>query len=156
MSNQLESLQPTKTIEEIKKQGIDKQALERIEAERIEIQRKQQEMKERLPGQFISLKQDKETRTFVFSGEFQRIQIPAKDFVTKQEIPGKMVQRWRFQVYDVSDPDNPSEPAIWGRGSTESDQVLYWLSQGKAELTIMRNGAPNSQKTTYSIFPAGR
>lgn len=151
----LETVQ-TKSIQEIRQEGIDTHTLERVEAERLEIQRKQQEMKARLPGQFLSLKQDKETRTFLFSGEFQRLQVPSKDFVTKQEIPGKTVTKWRFQVYDVTNPDMPSEAAIWERGSTEADQVLYWLSQGKAELTILRNGNAGSQKTTYSIFPAGR
>jgi hypothetical protein len=144
----------TKTIEQIRKEGIDKQTLERVTAERAEMQRVKQEAKERLPGQFVSLKQDKETRTFLFTGDYQKVQLPAKDFVTRQIIPDKMVTRFRFQVYDVTDSDNPSDVSIWERGNTEADQVLYWLAQGKAELTIMRNGAPNSQKTTYSIFPA--
>jgi hypothetical protein len=56
----------------------------------------------------------------------------------------------------VTSPDNPSYVCIWERGYTEADQVLYWLAQGKAELIIMRNGATNSQKTTYSIFPANK
>jgi hypothetical protein len=54
----------------------------------------------------------------------------------------------------MTDPDNPSDAAIWERGYTEADQVLYWLAKKKSELTIMRNGAPNSQKTTYNIYPA--
>jgi hypothetical protein len=120
------------------------------------MERTKQEVKERLPGHFVSLKQDKETRTFLFTGDYQKVQLPAKDFVTKQIIPGKMVTKFRFQVYDVTSPDNPTDVAIWERGFTEADQVLYWFTQGKVELTIMRNGAPNSQKTTYSIFPAGR
>jgi len=49
-----------------------------------------------LPGQSISLRHDKETRTFLFTGQWQKIQAPAKDFVTKQEIPGKTVTRYRF------------------------------------------------------------
>jgi hypothetical protein len=147
----------TRSIEQIRKTGIDKQTLERIAAERAEMERARQEAKGRLPGHFVSLKQDKEQRTFLFTGEYQKVQVPAKDFVTKQTIPGKMVTKFRFQVYDVTSPDTLSpEPSIWERGFTEADQILYWLSQGKAELTIMRNGAPNSQKTTYSIFPAGR
>jgi hypothetical protein len=124
------------------------------------MERQKQEQKERLPGGFISLKQDKEQRTeqrtFLFTGDYQKIQVSVKDFVTKQIIPGKMVTRFRFQVYDVTSPDTATEPAIWERGITETDQVLYWLSQGKSELTIMRNGPPNSQKTTYNIFPANR
>src|SRR5215469_166221 len=146
-----------KSIEQIRQSGIDKQTLDRIAADRAEMERAKQEQKERLPGKFLSLKNDKEERTFLFTGEYQKVQIPAKDFVTKQIIPGKMVTRFRFQVYDVTSPDTlSSEPAIWERGFTEADQVLYWLSQGKSELTIMRNGALNSQKTTYNIFPANR
>jgi hypothetical protein len=104
------------------------------------------------------LKHDKETRTFLFTGNYQKIEVPAKDFVTKQIIPGKMVTKYRFQVYDLTsfDPNNPPEPAIWERGMTEADQVLYWFEKGITELTILRNGAPNSQKTTYNIYPANR
>ena len=148
------NLETTKSIEQIRKDGIDKQTLERVAAERAELQRVKQEAKERLPGQFLSLKQDKETRTFLFTGAYQKADKPAIDFVTRQTIPGKMVTRFRFQVYDVTNPDNPSDAAIWERGSTEADQALYWLEKGKPELTIMRNGVPNSQKTTYSVFPA--
>jgi hypothetical protein len=147
-----------RTIDQIRKDGIDKQMLERIAQERQEMQRIRQEQKERLPGQFLSLKHDKETRTFLFTGNYQKIEVPAKDFVTKQIIPGKMVTKYRFQVYDLTsfDPNNPPEPAIWERGMTEADQVLYWFEKGITELTILRNGAPNSQKTTYNIYPANR
>src|SRR5215472_13257479 len=98
-----------RTIDQIRKDGIDKQMLEKITAERAEMQRIKQEQKERLPGQFISLKQDKETRTFLFTGTYQKLEVPAKDFVTRQIIPGKMVTKYRFQVYDVTDSDNPSD-----------------------------------------------
>jgi hypothetical protein len=138
-------------------EGINVEMMERIAAERAEMECQKQEQKERLPGGFISLKSDKEQRTFLFTGEYQKLQVPAKDFVTKQNIPGKTVTRFRFQVYDVTSPDTISpEPQIWERGATEAETVFYWLTQGKSELTIMRNGAPNSQKTTYNIFPANR
>jgi hypothetical protein len=156
LSNNQLNLEITKSIEQIRKDGIDKQTLERVAAGRAELQRVKQEAKERLPGQFVSLKQDKEQRTFLFTGAYQKLDKPAIDFVTKQIIPGKMVTKYRFQIYDVTDPDNPSDVSIWERGITEADQVLYWLTQEKFELTIMRNGAPNSQKTTYSIFPANK
>jgi hypothetical protein len=66
----LETLGATRTIEQIRKDGIDKQMLERIAAERQEMQRIKQEQKERLPGQFVTLKQDQETRTFLFTGNY--------------------------------------------------------------------------------------
>jgi hypothetical protein len=144
-----------RTIDQIRQDGIDKQLKERIAAERAEMQHIKDQAKERLPGQFVSLRQDKETRTFLFTGQWQKLQIPAKDFVTKQEIPGKTVTKYRFQVYDLTtfDSNNPPEPGIWERGMTEADQVLYWF---ETELTIMRNGGPNSKSTTYNIFPANR
>ena len=155
MSDQL-NLETTKTIEQIRNDGLDKQTLKRIAEERAQMERAKQEAKERLPGHFISFKQDKEQKNLLFTGAYQKLPVPAKDFVTGQIVPGKMVTKWRFQAYDVTDPDNPSDISIWERGITEADQVLYWLAQGKFELTIMRNGAPNSQKTTYSIFPANK
>src|SRR5215831_6906284 len=147
-----------RSIDQIRKDGIDKQMLERIAAERAEMQRIKEQVKARLPGQFVSLRQDKEMRTFLFTGNYQKIQVPAKDFVTKQEIPGKTVTKYRFQVYDLTsfDPNDPPEPAIWERGMTEADQVLYWFEKGITELTIMRNGGPNSKSTTYNIFPSNR
>lgn len=152
MSNQ--STLETRTIEQIRSSGIDKQTLERIATDRAEMQRVKEEQKERLPGQFVSLKQDKEQRTFLFTGQYQKVEKPATDFVTKQTIPNRTVTKWRFQVYDVTDPNNPSESAIWERGKTEAEKVLYWLARQTPQLTVMRNGAPNSQKTTYDIYPA--
>ena len=89
------NLETTKTIDQIRKDGIDKQTLERIAGERAEMERAKQEVKERLSGHFISLKQDKEQRTFLFTGSYQKLDLPAKDFVTKQIIPGKMVTKFR-------------------------------------------------------------
>jgi hypothetical protein len=151
-NNQLD-LETAKTIDQIRKDGIDKQTLERIAAERMEMERVKQEATERLPGQFISLKQDKEQRNLLFTGAYQKLEVPAKDFVTKQTIPGKMVTKYRFQVFDVTNPDSPSVLAIWERGYKDANRVLFWLEKGKSELTIMRNGAPNSPETTYDIFP---
>jgi hypothetical protein len=151
------SVGETRSIEEIRKRGLDNQLKEMIATERAEMQRIKDQAKERLPGQFISLRQDKETRTFLFTGQWQKLQVPAKDF-TKQEIPGKTVTKYRFQVYDLTtfDSNNPPEAAIWGRGTTEADQIFYWFEKGVTELTIMRNGGPNSKSTTYNIFPTNR
>ncbi len=143
----------TKTIEEIRKNGIDEKTMERVVADRAEIERRQQEAKERLPGKFISFREDKETKTLLFSGEYQSFTQPAKDFVTKQVIPNKTVKRWRWHVFDVTNGDNP-EPCIWERGAKESEQILYWISQNKLELVVMRVGRPNSTDTSYNIWPA--
>jgi hypothetical protein len=131
--------------------------LQRITADSAEMARVSQEAKERLPGQFISLKDDKETRTFLFTN-YQKIQVPRKDYKTGQTIPGKTVTKYRFQIYDMTtyDPTNPPTAAIWERGSAEADTILYFLEQGKNELTIMRNGTPYSQQTHYTIYPANR
>jgi len=88
----------TKSIDQIRK-GLDKETLQRITQEHAEMQRVKEEQKERLPGAFFSLKNDKEQRIFLFSGQYQKLEKPATDFVTKQQIPGKTTTRYRFQVY---------------------------------------------------------
>src|SRR5215469_9902523 len=119
-NNQFLETLGTRTIDQIRKDGIDKETLQRIAAERAGMQRAKQEAKERLPGQFLSLKQDKERRTFLFTGAYQKLEVPAKDFVTKQIIPGKMT-KYRFQVYDATDQDNPSEVSISERACKRKD-----------------------------------
>ena len=153
-SNQSLEVVGTKTIDQIRKDGIYKQLKERIAAERAEMQHIKDQVKERLPGQFLSLRQDIYSPGNGRSCKYRRRTMLQQ----QQEIPGKMVNKWRFQVYDMTsfDPNNHPEPAIWERGMTEADQVLYWLEQGVTELTIMRNGGPNSKSTTYNIFPANR
>jgi len=127
------NLETAKSIAEVRKNGLDKQTLERISTGWNE----QNRMTRRGYLGSLSPKQDKKTRKFLFTGQYQKVNKPATDFVTKQEIPGKMITRYRFQVYDGTDANSPNDPSIWERGFTEADQVLYWLSQGKAGLTIM-------------------
>jgi hypothetical protein len=159
METSMETLiteQPTKTIDQIRKLGIDKEMRERIAAERAELERAKEEQKSRLPGKFISLKEDREEKILLFSGNWQKISVPATDFVTKEIIPNRTVQKWRFQVFETTDPNNPSESAIFERGRTEASQILDYLDKGDCELVVRRNGRRNDQKTTYTIYPAHR
>ena len=80
MSNQntLE-LGTAKPLDQIRKEGLDKEMLGRIEADIAEMKRVKEEQKARLPGTFLSLREDKEIRTFYFTGEYQKIQVPQKD-----------------------------------------------------------------------------
>ena len=78
-------------------------------------------------GAFISLKEDKETKTLLFTN-YQKIQVPKKDYKTGQVIPGKMVTKYRFQVYDMTtyDPNNPPQQQF---GSVEEKkQIKYCIS----------------------------
>jgi hypothetical protein len=107
-----------------------------------------------LPGNFIKFASDQEKKTLWFTGEHQIVEKPAVDWTTKQEIPGRITRRWRWQVYDVSDINNPSEASIWERGYKESSQIMHFLSEKNQELVVVRNGRPNSKDTTYLIYPA--
>ena len=145
-----------KTIDQIRNQKLDKEVVERIAAARQKMERKNQSAKARLPGNFISFKSDKETKTLFFTGKCDEFDKPATDWSTKQEIPGRTTHRWRWQVYDISNTNAPSDISIWERGYKESEQIMYYLSQNQQELVVMRNGRPNSTDTTYSIYPANR
>jgi hypothetical protein len=143
----------------IRRKGIDQQTLDKISQERAEIQKAKEQAKERLPGTYVSLKQDKEQKVFLFTGAYQKYQRPKKDWATGATIPNKTELRYRFQVYGLTIADgkaNP-EPKIWERGQTEADMVFLYLHEKKVdELTVMRIGGPHNQKTTYNIFPANR
>jgi len=53
--------------------------------------------------------------------------VQAKDFI-KQIILGKMVTKFRFQVYDVTDPDSPSDVAIWEQQLAETQLQPIMIS----------------------------
>jgi hypothetical protein len=108
---------------------------------------------QRLKGNYISFKEDQETKTLLFTGKYLKVNVPAKDFATKELIPGKFVQKWMFEVYDVTDPNNPSDVSVWERGYREAKIVMHFMEQKKTELVVVRNGAKNSSSTTYLIYP---
>jgi hypothetical protein len=151
-----ELLQTAKTIDQIRKGGIDQEARDKIASEKAELERIEKESRERLPGKFLSLKNDGEERNFLFTGAFQKVQVPMKDWGDKKAVEGKTTTRFRFQVYDTTNPDSPSEVAIWERGATEAKMVFRQLEKGVSELTIVRNGAYKSPQTSYSIYPCHR
>jgi hypothetical protein len=115
--------------------------------------RLEKEQAERLKGNYISFKEDQETKTLLFTGKYQKVNVPAKDFATGLVTPDKFVQKWRFEVYNVSDPKNISEVSVWERGWSQAKVVMHFLEQNKTELIVVRNGAKNSNQTTYLIYP---
>lgn len=65
-------------------------------------------------------------------------------FATGELIPNKFVTKWRFECYNVTDLNNPSEICVWERGWREAKTVVHFMEQRKAELVIVRNGAKGS------------
>ena len=96
-----------------KSSGLAKQTLERISAERAEIERAEKEQS---------------LYRFEKTGQYQKVDEPAIDWQTKQEIPVRMTTKFRFQCYDITDPNNISEASIWERGRTEQGKILWYLS----------------------------
>ncbi|MFZ0514317.1 MAG: hypothetical protein WAM14_22125 [Candidatus Nitrosopolaris sp.] len=72
---------------------------------------------------------------------------------TKEIIPNKFVTKWRFECYDVTDSNNPSDVSIWERGYREAKIVMHFMEQRKTELVVVRNEAKGSNTTTYLIYP---
>ena len=100
-------------------------------------------------GKFIKFVHDSEHKRLSFTGRFDRKQVPYKDFITNELIQGKFSDRYSFECYDIIDPDHPSEPCIWERGPTDAKTILYWLSNDKNVLEIIRL-YQESFKSTYS------
>jgi hypothetical protein len=104
-------------------------------------------------GKFIKFVYDGEHKRLSLTGQFQKEQIPYKDFITNQVTEGRFSERYFFECYDITDPNHPSEISIWERGPKDAKTILYWLSNDKNVLEVIRHGQPGSKTTTYDIHP---
>jgi hypothetical protein len=104
-------------------------------------------------GNFVKFTNDKERKRLSFNGKFIKKTEPAIDFTTKAELPGRFVDKFYFECYDITDPNHPTQLSIWQRGARDAKTLLYWLSVDKNVLDIVRHGAPGNKATTYEIYP---
>jgi hypothetical protein len=104
-------------------------------------------------GKFIKFVYDLEQKRLRFTGQFNKELVPYKDFITNEIIQGKFSDRYFFECYDITDPNHPSEPSTWERGPKDAKTILYWLSNDKNVLDVIRHGLPGSKTTTYDIHP---
>jgi hypothetical protein len=104
-------------------------------------------------GGFIKFVHDGELKRLSMTGQFQKEQVPYKDFITNQVIEGRFSERYFFECYDITDSNHPSEISIWERGPKDARDILYWLSNNKNVLDVIRHDLPGSKTTTYDIHP---
>jgi hypothetical protein len=104
-------------------------------------------------GKFIKFVHDLEQKRLSFTGRFNKEQVPYKDFITNEAIQGRFSERYFFECYDITDSIHPSEISIWERGPKDARTILYWLSNNKNVLDVIRHGQPGSKTTTYDIYP---
>ena len=111
---------------------------------------------------YIKFNADKEHKILSFTGKVDTLEIPANDFETGLEIPGRYAIRYFFECYDITtlnqqgnnnNNNNIGSPTIWERGPKDAKTILYYLSKDIRELEIVRNEAPGSKTTTYLINP---
>jgi hypothetical protein len=50
-----------------------------------------------------------ESKVLSFTIQFDKEQVPFKDFKTYQTVEGKFTDRYYFECYDITDPIHPSE-----------------------------------------------
>ena len=62
-----------RTIEQIRTQGLDPSILEKIHADKAEMDKLEKEQSERIKGNYISFKEDHETKTLLFTGKYQKL-----------------------------------------------------------------------------------
>jgi uncharacterized protein YfeS len=47
-----------------------------------------------------------ESKVLSFTGQFDKEQVPFKDFKTHQTVEGKFTDRYYFECYDITDPNH--------------------------------------------------
>jgi hypothetical protein len=104
-------------------------------------------------GRYIKFVYDLEQKRLSFTGRFNKEQVPYKDFITNQVTEGRFSERYFFECYDITDSNHPSEISVWERGPKDARTILYWLSNDKNVLDVIRHGQPGSKTTTYDIHP---
>ena len=143
-----------------KQEPFDSETKRKIQESLQEIYNKQQEQKQttndngsRLKRRYIKFVYDLEQKRLSFTGWLNKEQVPYKDFITNEVIQGRFSERYYFERYDVTDPNHPSETSTWERGPEDAKTILYWLSNDKNVLDVIRHGQPGSKTTTYDIHP---
>jgi hypothetical protein len=128
---------------------------DRIKAELQELHQNQQQQNSasRTAGGSKFLKfVDGQRRRLSFTGQFEKKQVQDKDFTTGELIPNKFSTRYVFSVYDITDPNHPSD-FVWERGIKEARIVLLMLSKNQQVLDVERHGKAGDKNTTYDIYP---
>jgi hypothetical protein len=88
--------------------GFDEQTKQKIQAylEEIDAKRQQQQQSSSLQQtKYIKFVHDKELKLLSFTGKFDKMEVPTKDFETGLVIPEKYVTRYSFECYDFTNPD---------------------------------------------------
>jgi hypothetical protein len=148
-----------KQINKIKEEGFDEETKLKIQAYLNEINQKQQQQK--IPynkTKYIKFAFDRDRKLLLFTGKFDKKEVPETDFQTGEVVPGKYKIRYSFECYDITTTSTieeaqacQPEPSIWERGIADARTILYYLSKDKNILEVIRNGQPGSTSTTYQI-----
>jgi len=150
---------PDKSKEIQQKNRFDEQTKLQAKSLLDEIDRKSMYQNTETNGktEYIKFGSDKERKILFLTGIPDKEEVPAKDYETGLEIPGKYVTRYYFPCYDITairNPDNVSgSPAVWERGTKDARTILHFLSKGINVLEVIRHGLPRSMSTTYQINP---
>jgi len=150
-----------KQINKKQQEGFDEETKLKIQAYLEEINQKQQQQNIRYnKTKYIKFASDRERKLLLFTGKFDKKEVPETDFQTSEVIPGKYKTRYSFECYDVTtttieeeSQTSQPEPSIWERGIADARTILYYLSKDKNILEVTRNGQPGSTSTTYQINP---
>jgi hypothetical protein len=115
-------------------------------------QQQQQQQPSNSKSKFIKF-EDGERKRLSFI-DFEKKPVQNKDFITGELIPDSYSTRYFFSVYDVTNPDHPSELSIFERGPREAKTILFWLSKNYKVLDVERHGKAGDKLTSYNIYPA--
>ena len=92
-----------KQINKKQQEGFDEETKLKIQAYLEEINQKQQQQNIRYnKTKYIKFASDRERKLLLFTGKFDKKEVPETDFQTGEVVPGKYKTRYSFECYDVT------------------------------------------------------
>jgi hypothetical protein len=118
-------------INKKQEEGFDEETKQKIQAYLDEIDKKQQQKIPYSKTKYIKFASDRERKLLLFTGKFDKKEVPETDFQTGEVITGKYKTRYSFECYDVTTTSKeefqisqPPQPSIWERGAADARTIL--------------------------------
>jgi len=112
---------------------------------------------------YVRFLSDRERKLLLFTGKFDKKEVPETDFQTGEVVPGKYKTRYSFECYDITtttkeefQTSQPPQPSIWERGPCNTilpiQRQKHFRSYSQWSARVNFYNIPNQSTTRLIIL----